>query len=156
NAPGEPADVAKKNYPNVSVVAGPIRSLVKVKGVLDAIRVDANLDRGYLGGPVLDGEGKVVGMVRAGDKPDTFTVSPVPRRGGFVKRLDIPFAPPPVPPEKRHDPVELTAGVRPPAGAKGEFTVELLLGDGPEGPRSFPAERIADGQYRLKVVPLAA
>jgi hypothetical protein len=68
---------------------------------------------------------------------------------------DVIFTPPAVPPDKRHGPVELTATIRLPAGTKGDVTLELLLGDGSDDRRSFPAERVGEGQYRLKVVPVA-
>jgi S1-C subfamily serine protease len=53
-------------FPSVSVNTGHVTSLRKKAGVLELIQVDAALNPGNSGGPVLDSAGTVVGIVQAG------------------------------------------------------------------------------------------
>jgi S1-C subfamily serine protease len=53
-------------YPNISINAGSITSLRRKDGCLNRIQLDAALNPGNSGGPVLDGNGKVIGVVVAG------------------------------------------------------------------------------------------
>ncbi len=56
----------KNSFPSVSVNIGHITSLRKKAGELEMIQVDAMLNPGNSGGPVLDDNGRVIGVVRAG------------------------------------------------------------------------------------------
>jgi hypothetical protein len=53
-------------YPDISVQVGRITSLRKVDGKLSRIQVDADLHPGNSGGPVVDSNAQVIGMVFAG------------------------------------------------------------------------------------------
>ena len=53
-------------YPSISVSTGKITSLRKKDGRLDRIQLDASLNPGNSGGPVLDAEGRLVGVVESG------------------------------------------------------------------------------------------
>lgn len=53
-------------YPSISVNTGHVTSLRKKAGELNLIQVDAALNPGNSGGPVLDNVGRVVGIVQAG------------------------------------------------------------------------------------------
>ena len=57
---------SEKEYPSISVSTGHITSLRKKAGELELIQLDAVLNPGNSGGPVLDGNGRVVGIVQAG------------------------------------------------------------------------------------------
>ncbi len=53
-------------YPSITVSSGKITALRKSGGKLEAIQLDASLNPGNSGGPVVDGAGKVIGIVVAG------------------------------------------------------------------------------------------
>ena len=55
-----------KGNPNISVNPGSVTSLRTKNGKLDAIQLDATLNPGNSGGPVLNTAGQVVGIVRSG------------------------------------------------------------------------------------------
>ncbi len=63
---GKALAVDEKSYPSISVNVGRITALRKKGEVLDVIQLDAQLNPGNSGGPVLDDTGKVVGIVAAG------------------------------------------------------------------------------------------
>ena len=56
----------EKDYPSISVSTGHLTSLRKKAGELEVIQLDAVLNPGNSGGPVLDANGRVVGVVQAG------------------------------------------------------------------------------------------
>ncbi|MEX2215860.1 MAG: serine protease, partial [Phycisphaeraceae bacterium] len=58
--------VKRREYPSISVNVGRITALRKSEGRLETIQTDAVLNFGNSGGPVIDAEGKVIGVVNAG------------------------------------------------------------------------------------------
>ena len=56
----------KDSYPSITVNSGKVTALRKEKGELALIQVDALVNPGNSGGPVLDGEGRVIGLVESG------------------------------------------------------------------------------------------
>ena len=54
------------DYPTVTVSLGHITALRKARGELQGIQLDASLNPGNSGGPVLDEKGRVVGVVAEG------------------------------------------------------------------------------------------
>ena len=55
-----------KGYPSVSVNTGTITALRKKGGKLSAIQLDASVNPGNSGGPVVDKTGKPIGIVVSG------------------------------------------------------------------------------------------
>ena len=53
-------------YPSITVILGHVSSLRKRNGVLQHIQLDASLNPGNSGGPVVNNQGEVVGVVQAG------------------------------------------------------------------------------------------
>ena len=53
-------------YPAVSVNAGTVTALRRKTGKLSAIQLDASVNPGNSGGPVVDKEGKLIGIVNSG------------------------------------------------------------------------------------------
>jgi V8-like Glu-specific endopeptidase len=63
---GRDLALEKQEFPSVSVSTGHITALRKAKGTLKQIQLDASLNPGNSGGPVLDASGNVVGVVQEG------------------------------------------------------------------------------------------
>ena len=53
-------------YPSVSVNTGTITALRRKEGKLSAIQLDASVNPGNSGGPVVDKKGNLIGIVRSG------------------------------------------------------------------------------------------
>lgn len=56
----------ENGYPSISVNTGRVSALRKLKGELKLIQIDAALNPGNSGGPILDDDGKVIGVTVAG------------------------------------------------------------------------------------------
>lgn len=63
---GEALSLNSTEYPAVSVSTGRVTSLRKKAGALEIVQVDAVLNPGNSGGPMLDADGHVMGIVQAG------------------------------------------------------------------------------------------
>ena len=57
---------SENRYPAVSVNAGTVTALRKKAGKLSSIQLDASVNPGNSGGPVVDREGKLIGIVNSG------------------------------------------------------------------------------------------
>lgn len=84
---GDMMSLAKKN-PEVTVVMGRVTSLRhNEKGELAAIQIDAAVNPGNSGGPVLDGDGRVVGVVQSGIRGAATSLAVAPSQlQAFVHR----------------------------------------------------------------------
>jgi S1-C subfamily serine protease len=63
---GKMLSLDEKSYPSVTVNSGKITALRKQKGDLGLIQTDALVNPGDSGGPVLDNDGRVIGIVESG------------------------------------------------------------------------------------------
>lgn len=77
-------------YPNITVIVGRVSSLRKANGLLESIQLDASLNPGNSGGPVMNPRGEVAGVVRAG-RVGTGLMSTIPagRLREFLKAPEI-------------------------------------------------------------------
>ena len=141
-------------YPSISVNVGSVTSLRRDKaGDLHRIQIDAVLNPGNSGGPVLDNSGKVVGVVVSGIKGAGINLAiPVSHVQRFVAKPDIVFTPPDMTGENRHKPLEFRARlVSLLSDLKGhELELVLSLGAGKE--RRFPM-KLVDGVYSATAIP---
>jgi hypothetical protein len=146
----------RQESPAVSINAGSVTSLRHKDGRLHRIQLDAALNPGNSGGPVLDRSGKIIGMVVSGVQGGTgvnFAI-PVSVLAGFVARPDIEFNPPPLDAANLYTPVAFEARVVPIIPAAAPLTVELSLKPARGGKeRTFRMEG-AEGKYRASAVPL--
>jgi hypothetical protein len=145
----------RKEYPAVSINAGSITSLRRQGDRLQRIQVDVVLNPGNSGGPVLDREGKVVGVVVAGVPGSGVNfVIPVSHVAEFIARPDVQFAAPPLDAANFDKPLTFEARVVPLLPSTAPLTVELRLKPARGGKeRTFRMEA-SEGKFRATAVPL--
>jgi S1-C subfamily serine protease len=92
---------SRNQYPTVSVNAGRITALRRKGGNLDRLQLDAELNPGNSGGPILNENGKVIGVVVSGVQGSGVNFAiPVSVLSRFLDRPDVQFDPPVVGPAK--------------------------------------------------------
>jgi len=144
----------KGGYPAVSVNVGSVTALRRNKDdALDRIQLDAALNPGNSGGPVLDKDGKVVGVVVSGILGSGVNSAiPVSILARFVARPDIHFNPPQVSPANIHKPVVFEVQILPILKPTTPTTVELVLKGGNGKERRYPLEAAAEGKFHATIV----
>ena len=140
-------------YPSISVSVGRVTSLRKAAGKLEAIQLDASLNPGNSGGPVLDKSGKVVGVVMAGIHGAALNFSiPVNQVSEFLVKPELEFTPPGLTKANMSQTAKFSARlvwfVPAPKGAK----VDLVLIT-PQEQRKFPMVADREG-YSVQAVPV--
>ncbi len=151
---GQALALNRREFPPVSVNAGSITSLHRKDGALHEIQLDVTLNPGNSGGPVLDLNGKVIGVVKSGvlGRGVNFAI-PVSMVNRFVARPDIQFEPPELTPANIHKPVPFVARVTRFVPSSAALTVDLSLKPSRGRERIFHME--ADGDnFRVRAVPL--
>lgn len=144
----------RKGYPEVSVNVGSITSLRRKNDTLHRIQLDAVLNPGNSGGPVLDMSGKVVGVVVSGVKGSGVNFAiPVSTLASFVARPDVQFTPPQLGAANVNKAVSFKARVVPLIKPTGPVSVELMLKTSTGKERVFPMVATGD-TYAASVVPL--
>jgi hypothetical protein len=154
---GKDLAVNKSQYPNITISLGHITSLRKDGGVLKKIQLDASLNPGNSGGPVIDARGQVIGIVVSGITGTGINFAiPVNALYALLDRPLIFLSPTDIPLEKQREEREFTIQIvtlRPP---KGRTMAELILSAGPGDRRIYPATS-QDGQiFHVRAVPLPA
>jgi hypothetical protein len=146
----------RREYPAVSVNVGSITSLRRKDGELHRIQLDAALNPGNSGGPVLDKNGKVVGIVVAGVQGSGVNFAiPVGTAARFLARPDIQFDPPRLVAANVHQSMRFEARVVPILPTKAEITVELTLK--PDRGKEKNYKMKADGnRFHVTAVPVPA
>jgi hypothetical protein len=145
----------KKEYPAVSINAGSITSLRRKDDRLQRIQLDAAVNPGNSGGPLLDKSGKVVGVIVAGVRGSGVNFAiPVSTVVGFITPPEIRFEPPALDRANLYKPVAFEAQLLPLLPSSAPLTAELTLKPGRGGKeRTFRLEA-ADGKHRVTAVPL--
>lgn len=151
---GTALKVKEKDYPNISINVGRITALRRGKEQLERIQLDAQVNQGNSGGPVIDTEGKVIGVVQAGILRSGVNFAiPVSHAVDFLRQPGIVFQPPKTRFEERYDQVELTARVTTFIAPQRDYDVKLILGDG-ESRRTIVAEHGKGDVYLFRAGPL--
>ena len=152
---GKSLAVKEKKYPSISVNVGRITALRKAKGQLQTIQLDAQLNPGNSGGPVLDESGKVVGIVRSGVLASGVNFAiPVSHLRAFVERPDIICESQVVPYAKRRDEMELLIRLVRFAGSDGVLKVRVKVSSARGDHREFEAQPAGKNEYRVRFAPL--
>ncbi|MBL7222798.1 MAG: trypsin-like peptidase domain-containing protein [Candidatus Brocadiae bacterium] len=151
---GKALAVNRDSYPSISVNAGRITSLRRKEGVLDKIQVDVVLNPGNSGGPVLDAQGKVIGVVVSGivGMGVNFAI-PVSKVRRFLSRPEILFTPPPLKQATQHLPVEFRARVVSLLSPRAPMILELILETGDSGRHRYDMT-LQDGVHRVIATPV--
>lgn len=144
----------KGEYPAISVNVGNVTSLRRKAGELHQIQLDAALNPGNSGGPVLNMEGKVVGVVVAGigGSGVNFAI-PVNQLASFLARPDMELTVPPLTAANMHEPARFEARAVALLGTEAPLSVELVLQAGAEQERRFPMAS-AEGVFSVTAVPV--
>jgi hypothetical protein len=142
----------KREYPTISINAGSVTALRRGKDkTLSRIQLDAALNPGNSGGPVLDRHGKVVGVVVGGVQASGVNLAiPVSHVSRLLARPDIVFTPPKESKVNQEVAFEATAVSVLPAPAPLEL--ELVLSSSAGKERRFPMKS-GKGSYQTKAVP---
>jgi hypothetical protein len=143
----------QQEYPAVSVNVGSITSLRRRGGALYRIQLDAALNPGNSGGPVLDGRGKVVGVVVEGIRGAGVNFAiPVHDVARFLALPELAFIPPTLDHQNVHRPALFQARAASLLPSDRPPELELLLRAG-GAERRYPMERSGD-RYRVTAVPV--
>jgi S1-C subfamily serine protease len=140
--------------PSISINIGHVTSLRKKGGELELIQVDAALNPGNSGGPVLDGSGQVIGIVEAGIMGSGVNfVIPIQRLDKLLKEPLVAIFPTTLAYEKRSETQAVAVKVLTADHPEPGFNVELALNDGQSAPRARTAAT-KDGTAKFNI-PLA-
>jgi hypothetical protein len=154
---GHRLSASKKGFPAISVNVGKVTSLRETDGELNRIQLDAVLNQGNSGGPVLDKDGKVAGVVVSGVAIGGAAVGvnfaiPISHVHRFLARAEIVFDAPILKLTNVHEPVEFKASALPLLPASKPLELELLLKVEDRPARPFKM-KLTDGSYRASAVP---
>ena len=151
---GKLLDSDANPYPAVSINVGSVTALREKAGALHRIQVDAVLNPGNSGGPVLGPDGKVIGVVVAGVRGAGVNfVIPVSHLSAFLARPEFDFQPPAVTRATVNKPVEFRARAMALVPGGKPLDLELVL-TGEDGKcRTFPMEKDGD-DYHVQAVPV--
>lgn len=140
--------------PDISVNVGRVTSLRKKEGKLFQIQLDAQLNPGNSGGPVIDESGKVVGIATAGVFATGINFAvPVSKLKGLIEKPEATVEMPAIAPGQEHAEadfaIELVPFLRPIDNA----TVELHLTESAGTTRVLPAKAAAKHRYVVHTSP---
>lgn len=141
--------------PSISVNVGRITSLRMKEGRLSRIQLDVALNPGNSGGPVVDDQGKIVGIVKSGvlGTGVNFAV-PSSEVRDFLSRPDVRVRPSVVPRSQLHGPVEFTIELVQLLSSEKELTVNLKLQANGREERYFQATPVGGGKYTVRATPV--
>ncbi|MCA8998022.1 MAG: trypsin-like peptidase domain-containing protein [Planctomycetaceae bacterium] len=149
---GYPLANRSQPSPNITVIVGRITSLRKAEGVLDSIQLDVDLKPGNFGGPVIDENGAVVGVVRAGRfGSGTVTAIPAPLVKDFLTAPDVKIVPPEIVNAKEM--VEMRVEVRDLISENQRYSASLRLKSSPSDQRIILMETNDGQNFRATFVP---
>ncbi|HLK57818.1 MAG TPA: serine protease [Chthonomonadaceae bacterium] len=152
---GKDPALGANEYPAIMVSTGHITALRKSRGVLQEIQLDASLNPGNSGGPVVDVNGQVLGIVMAETAGSGVNFAiPIQRLHAFLTRIDLNLAPTTLLQEKLHEAQTFTIQVATFGKSGVGLTVELVLANGKEQHRTFTARAMDGHTFTVNAVPV--
>jgi S1-C subfamily serine protease len=145
----------RKEYPAMSVNVGNVSALRLKEGELAFIQVDVSVTFGSSGGPVLDENGKVIGVIVSGvpGQRGINLAIPVSHLSRFLEAPDIQFTPPTLMRETLDKPMEFKAKVVSVVPGAKEPSLKLILRAGDKAAREFPMTA-KDGAFVATATPV--
>ncbi len=143
--------VSRRDFPAISVNVGRITALRRNRdSSLASVQLDAQVNEGNSGGPVLDDKGEVVGVIKEGipGRGVNFAI-PAELVREFVNPVEIMFAPPVLSTKTRHKQVQLEVMVIAVDEPEQDFDVSIEFKVEGLEPRTVQAKRSKDGVYRV-------
>ena len=139
----------------LTVHVGRISGLNKIGGVLNRVQIEMPFASGISGGPVMDGKGRVVGMIasQAGNSSLTLTV-PASRIAFFLSKPEILFDPAPIPSAKQSEPYEFRFQLVSLLKPRKNLTMAFTLTEPGQPPRQVAAQLIGKDNYVAKIIPV--
>jgi S1-C subfamily serine protease len=151
---GNQLALTKGEYPSISVNSGSVTALRRRNGELQIVQVDVTLNPGNSGGPVLDRNGKVVGVVVAGVRGSGVNfVIPVNLVARFLAKPELHFTPPALTAGTIHQPVLFQARADQLVPSQEPLSVDLILRAGAEPERKHKMA-LVNGVYQVSVSPI--
>jgi hypothetical protein len=154
---GRALSVDREEYPTISVNVGSVTALRRNRNrELTRIQLDVALNPGNSGGPVLNRQGKVAGVVVSGLPGTGVNMAiPISHVSRFLARPEVLFTPPAISRANQDKPVEFQARAVSLLPTTKPLELELVLGDGVTPLRRQPM-KLRDGVYRATAIPFPA
>ena len=151
--------VGHETFPDISVIPSRITSLRRDKGRLEGVQFDGQLNPGNSGGPVVDTDGRVIGVAVATIRGAAMNLAiPVGRLADFLKAPGVDFNPPPLDYKNQSQPVNWTIKVRPATPTERlpeKLSVDVKISNDQKPPRIYKAQPVGGGDFRVRVTPVA-
>ncbi|MBS0211412.1 MAG: trypsin-like peptidase domain-containing protein [Planctomycetes bacterium] len=120
-----------EKFPEVSVSIGRVTALRRKQGKLDRIQLDATLNPGNSGGPVIDENGKLIGVVNAGIFATGVNFAiPTSKLEALLAKPIVSFTPPAIKAEEQSATTSFEASIVSLAKTAEQYVVELELRGG--------------------------
>jgi hypothetical protein len=152
---GQSLALTTKVSANVTVSLGHITSLRKINGKLRVVQLDASLNPGNSGGPVVTENGVVIGIVEAGIVGTGVNIAiPINILKEMVNRPEISFNPSFIPIDKQNVITEYNMKITPFINNNKALSVEMAFNKEDKEPRKYMAINTGGNKYQIKAVPV--
>lgn len=143
-------------YPTISVNTCKVTSLRKAKGQLVVVQIDGGLNPGNSGGPLLNAEGKVVGIAWAGVQGAGLCFAiPSNMARIFLNEPAVSVTVSSIPLKEATRAMDLPVIVANPMAPETQFSVDVILDQGKPNQRTISATRGQDGAYHASFAPIS-
>jgi hypothetical protein len=152
---GKDLAVEEGRNPSITVSTGRVTALRKDRGVLVGIQTDASVTHGNSGGPVLDEQGRVVGIIDAGIEGAGINIAiPVDLLRLMLLRPRITLTSGVISRARMHDANTLRFQIAPWNGRHEDYQVTITLDPGSDNARPIPMQSAGGNIYTVTLVPL--